>query len=273
MTPGVRGKSPHTVRATAATCLSILGAAAVGGCGGDDGWRRPLRVFAAASLTDAFREMETAFEATYPGTDVGLVFAGSQVLGFQIEQGAAADIFASADHSHIESLKRVGLLSGYRRFAGNELVLIVPPGNPAAIESFADLPRAERLVIGTEHVPVGAYAREALRRAGMRLGTEFESEVLSRVVSEESNARLVRAKVELGVADAAIVYRTDVAPGRVRAIPVPSGANVRANYMMGTVTEAANPAGAALWLDFVESPAGQDILARRGFVAGAAPTP
>lgn len=259
------------VRAAATTFLRILTAAAIAGCDGDGTGRRPLHVFAASSLADAFREMETAFEAAYPDTDVGLVFAGSQVLRLQIEQGAGVDIFASADRRHVESLRRAGHLPGYRRFAGNELALIVPPDNPASIESFADLPRARRLVIGTEHVPVGAYTREALRRAGGRLGATFENNVLSRVVSEESNARLVRAKVELGVADAAIVYRTDVAPGRVLAIPLPPEANVRADYLMGAVAGAANPGGAARWLGFVASPAGQEILARRGFVAGAAP--
>lgn len=255
---------------SAATRLCLLAAAATVGCAEDGPERRPLRVFAASSLTDAFRDMETAFEAAHPDTDVGLVFAGSQVLSLQIERGARADVFASADRRHLASLERAGLLSGYRRFAGNELALIVPPGNPAAIGSFADLPRAERLVIGTEHVPLGAYAREALRRAGGRLGAEFESEVLGRVVSWESSARLVRAKVELGVADAAIVYRTDVAPGRVRALPVPPEANVRANYLMGAVAGSANPEGATHWLGFVESPAGREILVRRGFVAVAA---
>ena len=259
------------VRAAAATCLCLLAAAVAATCGEDRGGRRPLQVFAAASLTDAFREMETAFEAAYPDTDVCLVFAGSQVLRFQIEHGAGADIFASADRRHIESLERAGLVGNYRQFAGNELVLIVPPDNPAAIESFADLPRAERLVIATRHVPVGAYTREALRRAAARMGVDFENAVLSRVVSEESNARLVRAKVELGVADAAIVYRTDAAPGRVRTIAVPPGTNVRASYLMGAVAGAANPEGAARWLGFVASPAGQEILSRRGFVAGAAP--
>ena len=259
--------------AGAAACFSLLIAAGASACGEDPGGRRPLQVFAASSLTDAFREMETAFEAAYPDTDVGLVFAGSQVLRLQIEHGAGADIFASADRRHIESLERADLVGEYGPFAGNELVLIVPPHNPAAIESFADLPRAERLVIGTEHVPVGAYTREALRRAAARMGTDFENAVLSRVVSEESNTRLVRAKVELGVADAAIVYRTDAAPGRVRVIPLPPEANVRASYLMGAVAGAANPEGAARWLGFVASPAGQEILSRRGFVAGAAPAP
>lgn len=253
---------------TGAARLCVL-AAVLAGCDGHGGGRR-LQVFAASSLADAFRDMEAAFEAACPDTDVGLVFAGSQVLRLQIEQGAAADVFASADRRHLESLRRAGLVTAYRRFAGSELAVIVPPGNPAAIESFSDLPRAERLVIGTERVPVGVYAREALRRASVLLGADFESGVLSRVVSQESSARLVRSKVELGVADAAIVYRTDVSPGRVREIEIPPGANVRAGYLMGAVAGGPNPDGAARWLEFVASPAGREILARRGFVADTA---
>ena len=257
--------------AAAVTLLGILGAAAVA-AGGDEGeGRRTLQVFAASSLADAFREMETAFEAAHPDTDVTLVFAGSQVLRLQIEQGARADVFASADRRHIESLRRAGLVAAYGEFAGTELVVIVPPGNPAAIESFGDLVRARRLVVGTENVPIGAYTRELLRRAGARKGSGFERAVLDRVVSEESNARLVRAKVELGVADAAIVYRTDAAPGRVRTIAVPGWANVRAAYLMGPVAGSANPEGAERWTRFVASSAGREILARRGFVAGSAP--
>ena len=257
--------------AVAVTLLGILGAAAVA-AGGDEGERRrTVQVFAASSLADAFRDMETAFEAAHPDTDVTLVFAGSQVLRLQIEQGARADVFASADRRHIESLRRAGHVAAYGEFAGTELVVIVPPGNPAAIESFDDLVRARRLVVGTEHVPVGAYTREVLRRAAARKGPGFESAVLDRVVSEESNTRLVRAKVELGVADAAFVYRTDAAPGRVRTIAVPEWANVRATYLMGPVAGSANSEGAEQWIGFVASRAGQEILSRRGFVAGSVP--
>ncbi len=257
--------------AVAATLLCIAGAAAVA-AGGDAGeGRRTLQVFAASSLADAFRDMATAFEAVHPGTDVGLVFAGSQVLRLQIEQGARADVFASADRRHIASLERAGLVAEHVEFAGNELVVIVPPDNPAGIESFDDLPRARRLVVGTENVPVGSYTREALRRAASRNGPEFETAVLERVASEEGNVRLVRAKVELGVADAAVVYRTDAAPGRVRTIAVPRWANVRAGYLMGAVAGSANAEGAERWIDFVASPAGREILARHGFMAGSAP--
>ena len=259
--------------AAAVALLSILGAAAVAGGGDGKEERRTLHVFAASSLTDAFREMETAFESAHPDTDVRLVFAGSQVLRLQIEQGARADVFAlgrPAPHRIAGGAR--GLVAEYAEFAANELVVIVPPDNPAGIESFGELPRARRLVIGTEHVPVGAYTRVLLRRAAARNGPGFEAAVLGRVVSRESNARLVRAKVELGVADAAIVYRTDAAATeRVRAIPVPRGANVRAGYLMGAVAGSANAGGAERWIGFVGSPAGREILSRRGFIAGSAP--
>ena len=240
-------------------------------CGADAPPREPLQVFAASSLTEAFQEMAAAFEGTSPDTEVALVFAGSQVLRLQIEQGARADIFASADPRHMESLARVGLVTRPRLLAENELVVIVPPGNPARIETFADLAGADRVVIGTPGVPVGAYARAVLRRAEEAVDLAgFEEAVMGRVVSEESNVRLVRAKVEMGEADAAIVYRTDAVPGRVGIVPVPPRANVRARYLIGVVADGRNRAAAKRWLAFASSPAGRRILTRHGFLADGA---
>jgi len=254
-------------------CRAALAAVLIAGCGGGEPEREVLRVFAASSLTEAFQELAGAFEAAHPEIDVVPIFAGSQVLRLQIEQGARADVFASADQRHMDALVRAGLVTGGRVFAGNELVVIVPSDNPAAITAFADLPRARRLVIGTEHVPAGRYARMALQRAAGRHGADFEAAVLKSVASEESNVRLARAKVELGAADAAIVYRTDAVPGRVHVIPLPDGVNVRADYLMGALTAAANPEGAKLWMDFAASPAGQDIMTRRGFLAARGQNP
>lgn len=252
------------MRRALAACAAVLLAA----CATDAPPRESLHIFAASSLTEAFREMAAAFEDESPDTEVTLVFAGSQVLRLQIEQGAPADIFASADPRHMESLAGDGLVTGPRLFAENELVVIVPPGNPAGIEAFADLAGAHRVVIGTANVPVGAYAREALRRAEAGGGLPgFEEAVMDRVVSEESNVRLVRAKVELGEADAAIVYRTDAVPGRVLTVQVPSRANVRARYLIGVVADARNPAAAARWVAFASSAQGRRILTRHGFLA------
>ena len=245
----------------------VLVGAVLQGCAPADA-SRTLHVYAASSLAESFAAMEHAFEAAHPGTDVVLAFAGSQVLRLQIERGAPADVFASADPAHMQALVERGRVRDRRVFAHNQLVLIVPPENPARIESFRDLPRASRLVIGTESAPVGSYARQALRRAEAAGEGGFAASVLARVASEESNVRLVRAKVELGEADAAIVYRSDtVAAARVRAIEIPPDVNVNADYSIGVVAGGANGDLAEAWLAFVLSREGRQLLARHGFVA------
>ena len=237
------------------------------GCGNSIGDDNALEVFAASSLTEAFRDLERAFEAANPDAEVSLSFAGSQVLRLQIEHGAPADVFASANPDHMSALSEAGLVIDDRTFARNRLVVIVPPENPAHIASFEDLPRAERLVIGTDNAPVGRYTREALDLSGETLGREFEPAVLDRVVSQEHNVRLVRAKVELGEADAAIVYATDAAASdRVVAVPLPPELNVEAEYPMGVVAGSPNAALASEWTAFVLSTEGQAILSRHGFV-------
>lgn len=276
--PAVRpGLAPLTRLAPVVSAFAAFAAlaacAACAACGPDASGREPLRVFAASSLTEVFHEMAAAFESASPHTDVVLVFAGSQVLRLQIEQGAHADVFASANHGHMESLAREGLVSEERVLAENELVVIVPPDNPARLESFDDLASVESLVIGTRNVPVGAYTRQALRRAETAGGLPgFEEAVMGRVVSEESNVRLVRAKVEMGEADAAIVYRTDALPGRVQTVQVPPRVNVRARYLIGVVAGARNPSAARRWVGFVSSPEGRRILSRHGFLADIATT-
>lgn len=227
-----------------------------------------LNVYAASSLTDAFTDIERAFEAAHDGVDAALTFSGSQVLRLQIEQGAPADLFASADPGHARALRDAGLLRSVRPFAVNELAVIVPLDNPAGIESFDDLTAAERLVIGTEGVPVGYYTRAVLRRSAASLGTEFAATVLSRVVSLENNVRLVRAKVELGEADAGIVYRTDAAASaRVRTVPIPADVNEHAEYVIGIVADGNATHPAERWITFLHSPEGRTILGEHGFLA------
>ncbi|MSR20540.1 MAG: molybdate ABC transporter substrate-binding protein [Gemmatimonadetes bacterium] len=226
-----------------------------------------LSVYAASSLTDAFSELETTFEAAHPDIDVSVTYAGSQILRLQIEQGAPADVFASANPEHMEALVDSGLVAESRVFVQNELVIIVPLDNPAGIESLEDLPEASRLVIGTANVPVGRYTRDVLRLAAPSLGEGFEAIVLSRVASEESNVRLARAKVELGEADAAIVYRSDAGSSdRVRVIAIPSEFNVIADYPIGVLRRTTVPATAGAWVDLLMSPEGRAVLARHGFI-------
>lgn len=245
-------------------CTLGFGLLTLAGCV-QEGERRPLNVFAASSLTEAFQDMENAFELQYADTDVVLNFGGSQLLRLQIEQGARADIFASADRRQLDKLIEAGIVAEPKVFTRNELVVIVPTTNPAGIESFADLPHASRLAIGAEEVPVGMYTGEVLRAASEQNTPNFAQAVYASVVSQEANVRLVRAKVELGEVDAAIVYRTDVVPGRVRAIPIPAEVNADVDYVIAALVKTNNVKGATRWLTFVASTEGRRILSARGF--------
>ena len=225
-----------------------------------------LTVFAASSLTDAFQDLERSFESANEGVDVSLAFGGSQVLRLQIEQGAPADVFASADESHVAALQQAGLMPKSEVFTHNELAVVVPSDNPAKIESFADLPRAGRVVLGAPTVPVGRYTRELLRRAADSYGPDFRTAAVAHVVSEESNVRLVRAKVELGEADAAIVYRTDATPSSgVQIVPIPAVLNVRADYHIGVIEGSPHLELAKRWIAYIQSEEGQAILVQHGF--------
>lgn len=229
--------------------------------------RTRLVVFAASSLTDVFNDLERSFEAANTDVDVALSYGGSQVLKLQISEGAPSDVFASADDAHMRELVSAGSAQPSQTFAANELVIVVPEDNPAHIAELKDLPRAQRLVIGAASVPVGSYTRELLVRASKVYGAGFEKDVLAHVVSEESNVRLVRAKVELGEADAAVVYRTDAAAStKVKQVALPAELNVRANYPIAVLTKAPQPELARRWVSYVLSPVGKTALTARGFL-------
>jgi molybdate transport system substrate-binding protein len=250
-----------------ACCAALLSVAGFqGGCSAGEG-KHTLFVFAASSLTEAFGELERTFEQDHPGVDVVLNLAGSQTLRVQIEQGAPADVFASANAVHMEALASAGHVREHRAFAQSELVLVVPASNPAQVRSFHDLPRATRIVVGAPDVPIGSYTRSMLERAGERIGADFQARVEQHIVSREANVRLVLAKVELGEADAAVVYRTDAAAWRrVRVVDIPGELAQRADYHIGLTARAQRPELARAWLELVLSPAGQSVLARHGFV-------
>lgn len=245
--------------------VMMLAIAHAGGCRRDES-SQFLTVFAASSLTESFQDLERAFEADHPGVDVQLAFAGSQTLRVQIEQGARADVFASAAEEHVQALVQAGLIDGAEVFAHNALVVVVPKHGASEIDGLDDLPKAERIVLGTPEVPVGIYARQLIERADAEYGGGFADAVRARVVSEEANVRLVLSKVELGEADAAIVYRTDaVASGKVRAISVPGELDVPTEYAVGVVATTTTPDAARDWLELLESPKGRAALERRGF--------
>jgi len=252
--------------------LSLTGAAGVSQAPP----RTTLTVFAAASLTDALFELGREFEAAHPGTGVRLNFAGSQQLALQLEQGATADLFASADRRWMDRMDSLELTAGPARvFARNALVVALPESNPGRISGLADLARPGlKLVLAADAVPAGHYARAALRGLEGRTGyaSGYADRVLANVVSEEENVRSVVAKVELGEADAGIVYRSD-ATGRTAhglvAILLPPVIVHVAGCPVARLRSSPSPPAAEAFLRLLFSPAGQAVLARHGFAPGA----
>lgn len=244
---------------------AFAGAGASGNATGHE-----LVVFEAASLKDAFAKLARRFESEHPGTKVITNAAGSQELRAQIEHGAAADVFASADRKHMDALVAAGLVSAPAIFACNEPVVVVRPGLAATVKTFADLPRVERLVVGAPEVPIGSYTVQILKKAAARYGADFGARVESRVASRELNVRQVLAKVVLGEADAGIVYRSDAvtAPaGKVQLVTIPTELNVTAEYPAAVLKQAPQAALARQWLALVTSPPGTAALREAGFVA------
>jgi molybdate transport system substrate-binding protein len=233
---------------------------------------RAVTVFAAASLTEAFRELGRVFERRHPGTTVQFSFAGSQQLALQMAQGAPADVFASADQRWMDYVKDKGLVEGETPvFARNRLVVIVPKTNPARIATLEDLGRrGTKLVLAAEQVPVGAYSREALKKLATRPGfpPEYDQRVLGNVVSQEENVKSVVSKVRLGEADAGIVYRSDVTPAVSRYISeleIPDASNIIAEYPIAVVKSAPNAEAARQFVDLVRSSEGQRVLQAHRF--------
>lgn len=226
-----------------------------------------LTIFAAASLRDAFGTLGTTFEREHPGVNARFNFAGSQELETQIEQGAPADVFASADTKHMDAAHKAGLVDAPTLFATNVPVIVVPADNPGKVRSLEDLARVKVLVVGTAEVPIGKYTLQILDKAKSRYGADFPSRVQARVVSRELNVRQVLNKVMLGEADAAIVYRTDArsAGDKVRVVEIPPELNVVADYPIATVTKARNAELARAWINLVTGPAGQAALETAGF--------
>ncbi len=232
-----------------------------------------LSVYAAASLTDAFHEMEDSLRRRDPALHIDFNFAGSQVLVLQLLQGAAADVFASADDRWMTVARDSGLIQDApETFTRNRLVVIVPKSNPARVGKLQDLARAgTKIVLAADAVPAGRYAREALFNLARMAGfpADYGPRVLRNVVSNEENVRSVAAKVQLGEADAGVVYVSDVTPSvarQVKRFEFPDSANVIAGYPIAVVRHAPNLEAAKQFIEFVLSSTGQGILVRNGFL-------
>ena len=231
-----------------------------------------LTVFAAASLTDAFNEIGEKFKQQNPGAALDFNYAGSQQLRTQLEQGAAADVFASANTKEMNGAIQSGLVvSGTQKtFVRNRLAVIVPKDNPAGIKELKDLAKPGlKIVLAAPSVPVGGYALTALDKMNADFGATFSQTVLSNVVSQEDNVKQVVAKIQLGEGDAGIVYSSDVTPdaaAKVTKIDIPDKYNVLATYPIAVLKSAPQADLAARFVDYVLSADGQAILKKWGFV-------
>lgn len=234
---------------------------------------RTLTVLAAASLTGSFTKLGKMFEAQNPGVTVIFNFAGSQQLAQQLDQGAPADVFASASKKYMDEAitsKRVANDDASAIFAKNRLVIIFPEANPAGLTTVQDLAKPGlKLDLADKTVPVGQYALDFLDKAvkDPAFGTDFKANVLKNVVSYETDVKAVVSKVSLGEADAGVVYITDyTAADKLGKLDIPDALNTIANYPIAPIADSKNADLAKAFVALVLSLKGQEIIAKYGFV-------
>lgn len=255
-------RSPRAPRCSRIRALPLLLALALAG----GAFAQTIVVSAASSLTESFQELVAIFEARHEGAQVDLNFGGSSTLAAQITQGAPVSVFASANEAQMNVVVAAGLVEGEpSEFARNRLVVVTPPGSPVrALEDLAA--EGVTLVLAGPEVPVGAYARAALNRMNAVFGEGFERAALANVVSEEFNVRLVAAKIELGEADAAIVYATDAIVVRgVETIRIDDAVNVPTSNPIAVIKDGPHLELARAFVALVLSAEGQALLATYGF--------
>lgn len=262
-----------TARRVVALLVAAAGAALLVGCSPTErsdattttsaspsALRGELTVSAAASLTDVFSAIGDAFTERHPAVTVRFNFGSSGQLAQQIAEGAPADVAAFADTTPMQALDDGGLLAAPAEvFATNELVLVTPPGNPAAISTVADLADASTVALCVETAPCGRFAAQLLSVAGV--------EVEASSVSRGRDVRSTLAAVTRGDADAAIVYVSDAAAvgSRVEVIQVPEAAGIVATYPVAGLADSDVGDVAAAFVRYVLSDEAQTLLRDAGF--------
>ncbi|MFG2030266.1 molybdate ABC transporter substrate-binding protein [Streptomyces sp. NPDC048825] len=253
----------RTGRRAAAVLIAtaLLGSLAACGTGGTEQTSGSsdtanLTVLAASSLTDVFRTAGAAYEKEHPGTKLTFSFAGSQELAAQVRQGAPADVLVTADTRTMDGLKAD--TGSATVIARNRLVIAIGAGNPKKIDGLENLADSEvKTVLAAPEVPVGRYSRQVLA----------DRKITVKPVSEEPNVRAVLSKVELGEADAGIVYKTDAATAadKTDAITIPDDQNAIASYPAATLKESQHSTAATAFVKWLSSPQAQQILRTAGF--------
>jgi molybdate transport system substrate-binding protein len=254
--------------------MTAVAVAGIAGCGGDNdagsspntgassaGSTGGITVFAAASLTEPFTQIGRDFEAANPGTTVKFNFGGSSALATQINQGAPADVFASAAPKNMQTVTDAGNAEGTpTTFVNNQLVIAVPKGNPTGVKTLADLAKpGVKVALCAAEVPCGAAATKALAAAKVKVTP----------VTLEQDVKAALSKVKLGEVDAALVYRTDAkaASSDVEGIEFPESASAINDYPIAVLKNAPNKAGAQAFITYVLSDKGKTVLTAAGFQA------
>jgi molybdate transport system substrate-binding protein len=241
-----------------------------GAGGGGEEQGGTLTILAASSLTDAFGQLGKTFEQQNPGTTVKTSLGASSDLLAQIQQGAPADVFASAAEEEMNTAVKDNLVAGKPVvFVKNREIIMVPKDNPANIKSLEDLSKPNiKLVLAAKDVPAADYAVEILGKANKVYGSNFKKDVLSNVVSREADVRAAVNRVVVGDADATFGYASDYTPDirdKVKVITIPPDLNIIATYPIATLKDAKEPAFAKKWVDLVTSSEGQEVLKGWGF--------
>jgi molybdate transport system substrate-binding protein len=264
---------PNYRLATVAAVASLALAAACGSGGdnssgsgpspaapGSGGASGTVTVFAAASLTESFTTLGRQFEAAHPGTRVKFNFGASSSLAENIDQGAPADVFASASPKNMQQVLDADGASDSKTFARNVMQIAVPPDNPADVREVTDLAGSDvKVALCQPQVPCGAVAQQVFENVNITV----------KPVTQGADVKAVLTTVRLGEVDAGMVYRTDVraAGTKVKGIEIPADQNASTSYPIAALTEAPNPVGAAAFVDYVLSPDGEKVLEQAGFAA------
>lgn len=261
---------PFSGRRAAAALVTAALLLPLTACGGNDDSKKDaggeksgsaapkadLTVLAASSLTDVFKKAGAVYEKEHPGTKVNFSFAGSQELAAQVKEGAPADAVVTADTKTMDGMKvDVGTPAV---IAKNRLVIATGEGNPKKIDNLGDLADSKlKVVLAASEVPVGRYGKQVLDAQKLKVEP----------VSQEPNVRAVLSKVELGEADAGLVYKTDAAtaPKKVDAVDIPDAQNAVASYPAATLKASQQQAAAAAFVKWLSTPEAQKILQQAGF--------
>lgn len=261
-----RLKMAFTLSSMAAVMILLLFFSGAKGFGGVTEAKNAVTMEAliAANATDPFNEIISNYKKGHSSLDVKASYAGTQVIQTQLENGSPADLFLSANLSHIQQIQKEGLVKTYYKVSNDHEVIIVPKNNPAHISSIEDLAtKKPKLIIGVDNVPIGQYTRQIFKNVAKEKGSVFEGKVMGNVVSNETNVKQILEKVSMGEGDAGIVYVTDVTKAyrdKVTIIPIPPKYNLTASNYIAVPVHAPHKKQAEAFLKYILSSNGQHVF-------------